>query len=189
MDLARSTADSNSIEKRGTRLFAIPTWCYWVGFVFFDIISLAIQTVGGVEVSSANNLDDINHGGGVMRAGIIFQLSNTALFTVLVLATTLQIRKSSSSLVVVAGRLVMAAMCVSTLMLLLRNGYRIVELSDGWQGHVMRTESYLIGLDMAPMAVAIFIFLLLPPSMFLSPRCPEKTTRSLTETMELGGIP
>lgn len=60
----------------------------------------------------------------------------------------------------------MIAMCVSTLMVLIRNGYRIVELSEGWTGHLMRTETYLIDLDMVPMAVGIGTFVVFSPSFF-----------------------
>ena len=153
-----------------------------------DIISLAIQTVGGVEVSSSEDLEDINHGGGVMRAGIIFQFSNTAVFAVLILATTLRLWNKSQTLLDVAGWPAMVSMCVSTLMLLVRNGYRIVELSDGWEGHVMRTEAYLTGLDMAPMAIAIGVFLVFSPSLFLSPAHYEKRAGSLTGSVELAEI-
>jgi hypothetical protein len=55
-------------------------------------------------------------------------------------------------------------------MLLIRNGYRIVELSDGWKGHLMRTEGYLIGLDMVPMAVAVGVFIVFSPSHFFGER-------------------
>ena len=120
-------------------------------------------------MSSAENLEDINHGGSVMRAGIIFQFSNTVVFAVLVLVMMLRLWKKSLTLLDVAGWPVIVSMCISTLMLLIRNGYRIVELSDGWQGHVMRTEAYLIGLDMTPMAIAVGIFLTFSPSMFLHP--------------------
>lgn len=62
----------------------------------------------------------------------------------------------------------MVALWVSTLMLLLRNAYRIVELSEGWNGHIMRTEAYLIGLDMAPIALAIGSFVVFSPSCFFA---------------------
>ena len=52
-------------------------------------------------------------------------------------------------------------------MVLIRNSYRIVELSDGWKGHLMRTEGFLIGLDMVPMAVAVGAFVVFSPSLFL----------------------
>jgi RTA1 like protein len=186
--MSRRIADSTSIAKLRTQLFSIPNWCYWAGFVVCDIVSLAIQTVGGVEVSNAQNLQDISHGGSVMRAGIIFQFSNTIVFAVLVLATILRLNRNSLTLLDVAGWPAMLCMCVSTLMVLLRNGYRIVELSDGWEGHVMRTEGYLIGLDMVPMAVAIGSFLIFSPSLFFFSAKRENGVRSQAGSVELGRV-
>lgn len=130
-------------------------------------------------MSSGQDLQAINHGGSMMRAGIIFQFCNTVVFAMLVLATMLRLRRKSSTLLDVAGWPAMAALCVSTLMLLLRNGYRIVELSDGWEGHVMRTEDYLISLDMVPMALAIGSVTAFSPSLFFSPAEHKKRNHSL----------
>lgn len=152
------------------------------------MIALAIQTVGGVEVSSAEDLQEIHHGGSVMRAGIIFQFSNTVVFALLVLAATLRLRRKTLTLLDVAGLPMMVAMCISTLMLLLRNAYRIVELSEGWNGHVMRTEGYLIGLDMVPMAVAIGTFVVFSPSLFFASVNRAKAVGSLAGSVELGSI-
>jgi hypothetical protein len=168
------------------QLFSVPNWCYWAGFVICDMVSLAIQTVGGVQVSSADDLQDTLHGGNVMRAGIIFQFSNTVVFTLLVLAATLRMRTKTVTLQDVAGWPMMVALCVSTLMLLIRNAYRIVELSGGWDGHLMRTEAYLIGLDMVPMSVAIGSFVVFSPSLFLSPRKAKDSL--LGRSMELRSI-
>lgn len=39
------------------------------------------------------------------------------------------------------------SVCVSLLFLLIRSAYRIAELSEGWTGHLMRTERYFLILD------------------------------------------
>jgi 4-amino-4-deoxy-L-arabinose transferase-like glycosyltransferase len=101
-----------------------------------------------------------------MRSGIIFQFSNTLVFVVLILGVVFLLRKRRT-LTLQERWPVMTALCVSTLTVLIRNGYRIVELSGGWKGHLMRTERYLIGLDMVPMAVGIGSFVVFPPSFFL----------------------
>ena len=123
--------------------------------------------MGGYKVSSAKDLQQLNDGASVMRAGIIFQFSNTVVFIVLFLGTVLRLRTKRVTLGSVAEWQVILATCVSTLMVLIRNGYRIVELTDGWRSHLMRTEAYLIGLDMVPMAIAIGAFVVFPPSLFL----------------------
>lgn len=171
--------DKRSIERIGPCLFRIRSTFFWVGFIICDIVSLAIQTVGGVEVSSATGYKQLSHGAGVMRAGIIFQFSNTVVFVALVLGTILRLRRKGATLVSITGWPVVIAMCVSTAMVLIRNGYRIVELSDGWKGHLMRTETYLIALDMVPMAVAIGAFVVFPPSFLLREKNVKVTSSEL----------
>lgn len=60
----------------------------------------------------------------------------------------------------------MLAMWVSTVMVFVRNAYRIAELSGGWNGHLVRTEWYLVAFDMGPMAVAVGAFVVFSPSLF-----------------------
>ena len=141
---------------------------FWIGFVVLDLISLSIQTVGGVDVSSAQDLDQLKSGSRVMLDGIIFQFSNTVLFVVMLLGTIVRLRMKDMRLVSVLGWPVMLALWISTVMVLFRNAYRIVELSGGWNGHVSRTEWYLITFDMVPMAVAVGVFVVFSPSIFLS---------------------
>jgi len=117
-------------------------------------------------VSAAEDLQEIIRGGNVMRAGIIFQFSNTFVFASLVIAAIYRLRHKTVTFQKVAGWPMLVALCVSTLMLMVRNAYRIAELSQGWNGHVMRTEGYLIGLDMVPMALAIGVFVVFSPSLF-----------------------
>lgn len=156
-----------SVERTDHHLFHIHSTFFWIGFVLLDTISLAVQTVGGVEVSSAQDLDSLESGSKIMRAGIIFQLSNTVLFVILLLGTTLRLRMKGKRLLSVLGWPVMLALWISTIMVLIRNAYRIVELSGGWKGHVSRTEWYLITFDMLPMAVAVGAFVVFSPCFFL----------------------
>jgi hypothetical protein len=140
-----------------------------------------------VQVSSATDLLSINAGRIVARNGIIFQFSNTAVFALLVPVTALYLRwrKEPRTLLDVAGWAALIAMGVSTAMLLIRNAYRILELSDGWNGRVMRTEGYLIGLDLAPMAVAVGVFLVCSPSLFLAPRAARDSGKRISSSQGL----
>jgi hypothetical protein len=164
--LIQNPADESSIEQIGSRLFLIRSSFFWIGFLIGDLVALAIQIVGGVLISSAMNYKQISHGAGVARAGIICQLSNTLVFVALIFATIIRLWRKGTTLVSVAGWPVMTAMCLSTLMILIRNGYRVVELSHGWNSHLMRTEGFLIGLDMVPMAVAVGVFIVFSPSLW-----------------------
>ncbi|KAJ5096806.1 hypothetical protein N7456_007527 [Penicillium angulare] len=166
------------VKNTGTRLFHIPTKLFWIGFIILDIISLAIQTVGGVLVSSAQNYDQLNHGSSIMRSGIIFQFSNTVLFVILLFGTAFRLRANGIKLLPIAGWPAIAAIWVSTVMVFVRNAYRIAELSGGWNGHLMRTEWYLVGLDMVPMVVAVGAFVVFSPSLFFDDRKQDRGKRA-----------
>lgn len=165
----------NSIDKIKPYPFIIPSKFFWIGFIICDAVSIAIQTVGGAKISESKNYAQLRHGASVARSGIIFQFSNTVFFIVLLVVTMIVLRIKRVTLTSVVRWPVSCAMCVSTLMMLIRNGYRIVELSDGWTSHLMRTELYLIGLDMVPIALAIGIFVLFPPTFLLG----EKDERNI----------
>jgi hypothetical protein len=113
------------------------------------------------------------------REGSI-QCSNTIVFVILTVGASLRVRQKKALAPQVKWP-VLVALCVSTTMVLIRNGYRIVELSDGWKGQLMRTERYLIGLDMVPMAIGVWVFVIFPPSFFLAE---DKKLSSSMETLE-----
>jgi hypothetical protein len=136
-------------------------------FIVFDIISLAVQTVGGVQVSSAKDYQQLSDGAMIMRGGIIFQFSNTIVFVVLLIITHFRLRNKAMTMREVAGWPVMAALYISTGMIFVRNGYRIAELTYGWKGRLVRTEAYLLGLDMGPMVLAVGALVVFAPSIFL----------------------
>ena len=164
--LTQNPADKSSVDQIGPRLFLIRSRFFWIGFIIGDLVALAIQIVGGVLISSATNYKQISHGASVARSGIICQLSNTVVFVALIFATILRLWGKGTTLVSVAGWPVMTAMCLSTLMILIRNSYRVVELSHGWNSQLMRTEGFLIGLDVVPMAVAVGAFIVFSPSLW-----------------------
>ena len=65
--------------------------------------------------------------------------------------------------------ILMIAVVISSVMILLRGFFRSIELSEGWTSHLATTEGFTIGLDAAPMVIAVGIFNILNPA-FLLPR-------------------
>lgn len=112
-----------------------------------------------------------------MRSGIIFQFSNTLIFIILIVGAIFRVRMKGIWVSSVAGWPAMMAMWISTLMVFIRNAYRIAELSGGWKGHLMRTEWYLVALDMGPMAVAVAAFVVFSPSLFFYHAKVEKSEK------------
>ncbi|ENH66900.1 Sphingoid long-chain base transporter RSB1 [Fusarium oxysporum f. sp. cubense race 1] len=99
-----------------------------------------------------------------MVAGIIFQLVSMTgfciLFAIFVLRTRgLELAKGQ--------RFVIYATIISVVFVYIRCIYRTVELLEGWDGKLMKTEGYFIGLDGVCIAVAILIFCIFDPTVLL----------------------
>lgn len=63
--------------------------------------------------------------------------------------------------------LVLTSVLISASMILTRGVFRSVELSEGWTGHLVRTEIYQMVLDGIPMVIAVGIFNVLHPGLIL----------------------
>lgn len=76
---------------------------------------------------------------------------------------------------------------ITTLFVIIRSIYRIVELSDGWNGKIMSTQVYFDVLDGAMLLIALAFSTLLHPG-FLEPKItmsPEEVQRLSTEGVPL----
>jgi hypothetical protein len=57
------------------------------------------------------------------------------------------------------------ALTVSTLCIFTRCVYRVAELSEGWEGHLMKVQHYFIGLEGAIIVVAVYSLNLFHPGL------------------------
>ena len=141
----------------------------WIFFVFCDLISLAIQVVGGIESSGSDiTYDQLTIGTNTMVAGIIFQFCATTTFVLFALALPLLKPAHITSVREMIGLPTIALMVGATLAVQVRNGYRIIELRQGWKGTLMRHEIYLALLDLVPVAIATVLFCALHPANLLA---------------------
>jgi hypothetical protein len=72
------------------------------------------------------------------------------------------------------------ALTMSTLCIFTRCVYRVAELSDGWEGHLMRVQHYFVGLEGAIIVVAVYSLNLFHPGLCFK-ETPE-LPRALQET-------
>ncbi|EXA43976.1 hypothetical protein FOVG_08795 [Fusarium oxysporum f. sp. pisi HDV247] len=141
-----------------------PKLYLWI-FLVVDVLALLIQAGGGGLASgAANKGKDTKPGANLMVAGIIFQLVSMTgfciLFAIFVLRTRgLELAKGQ--------RFVIYATIISVVFVYIRCIYRTVELLEGWDGNLMKTEGYFIGLDGVCIAVAILIFCIFDPAVLL----------------------
>ncbi|KAF7557888.1 hypothetical protein G7Z17_g258 [Cylindrodendrum hubeiense] len=135
-------------------------------FLVVDVVSLLIQAGGGGLASgAANKGKDTKPGANLMVAGIIFQLVSMTAFCILFAIFLWRTRH----LVLLKGQqLVVYAMTISVVAVYIRCIYRTIELLQGWDGELMSTEGYFIGLDGACIAIAIGIFCIFDPAVLLN---------------------
>ena len=137
-------------------------------FCIADAVSLLIQAGGGGLASAATNRgDDPEPGARMMVGGIIFQLACVTLFTLLFIIFIWRSRRVNLTK---GQNLVIYTTCVSVTAVFIRCIFRSIELLQGWDGHLMRTQGFFIGLDAAVMAVAIGVYNIVDPAVVLDGR-------------------
>ncbi|KAF2729808.1 RTA1-domain-containing protein [Polyplosphaeria fusca] len=139
-------------------------------FIPCDLASLLLQAAGGGLASSASHRDkDPSVGNNIMIAGLAVQV--LTLFIFICLATDFALRtwkrvkelgqegaldpshaKLRSSR---AFRGFLVALSLATLCIFTRSVYRVAELSEGWNGHLIKTQKYFIGLEGAIVGAAV----------------------------------
>ncbi|KAJ7300812.1 RTA1-like protein, partial [Mycena albidolilacea] len=176
---------SRLVERLGASYSRLtPKW-YTIIFLPCDIIALVVQGVGGGMASSAPDLAGANRGANVMLGGIAFQFVVIIVFTVLALDFTQRYIRDRP---VRAGgpsrgaftphlKIMFSALAFSTTVLIIRSIYRLIELSGGWTGRIIRTEVYFNVLDGGMVTLAIFTLNFVHPGVFLRP-APSKSMGS-----------
>ncbi|KAK4209138.1 pisatin demethylase cytochrome P450 monooxygenase [Rhypophila decipiens] len=126
-----------------------------------------IKEAGGAALASAatNSGKDPQPGAKMMVGGIIFQLVCVTVFTLLFGVFIWRTRRIELAR---GQNLVICATCISVTAVFIRCIYRTIELLQGWDGYLMHTEGFFIGLDAVCMVVAIAIFSVFDPSVLMT---------------------
>ncbi|GJE86149.1 RTA1 domain-containing protein [Phanerochaete sordida] len=180
-----------------------PRW-YTAVFLTCDIVALVIQGLGGGIAADAKTISTTNLGANVMLAGIVFQLVAMLAFSTLAAEyfyrfakdrpirgkDTSTANRDSVATAVNAPRpwdkrhkLMALGLTISTTFLIIRGIYRTIELGDGWNGKVLRTEVYFTVFDAAMVAVSTYSLNLLNPGVLLYSR---HSVRDSEEDYQLG---
>ncbi|KAI0778234.1 RTA1-domain-containing protein [Trametes elegans] len=163
-----------------------PMW-YSIIFLTCDIISLVTQGVGGgIAGSSIGHESDVDLGGNIMLAGIIFQLASITVFVVLMgeyfvryftdrparqpkkdPATEESYAGSHRGVLTPKLKLMILSVLSMTLFLVIRSIYRMIELIDGFTGKIIQTEIWFNVFDGAMVVLAIYTLNVLHPGWLL----------------------
>ncbi|KAH8827549.1 RTA1 like protein-domain-containing protein [Flagelloscypha sp. PMI_526] len=170
------------ISLLGTQYSRIsPRWYFRI-FLSCDIIALVTQTIGGIVAVTAT---DPTNGGHIMLAGISFQFAAITIFCLVCLeyywrwATWRPHRTAEPA---EGGNMtrgllwVSYALAFSTLFIYIRATYRLVELVDGFAGHIARTEWYFCVFEAPPIILALYAWNIVHPG-----RLPKEMDRRSKE--------
>ncbi|KAJ6537635.1 RTA1 like protein-domain-containing protein [Mycena capillaripes] len=151
-------------------------------FVVQDIIALAVQGVGAGIASSATDLAGANRGARIMLGGIGFQFAMALDFMQRYLRDRPAGTDSNPSGMLTPRRKIMlSALAFSTTTLFIRSVYRMIELTGGWEGRIIRTEVYFNVLDGGMVVLAIFTLNFAHPGVLLQ----NPSLRANVETIKL----
>lgn len=145
---------------------------YTLAFVCIDIISLAIQAVGGSLAASARADGPRNRATDVLIAGLALQAAGLAVFISLGADYLLRVRKAEPEQLLpqfaelrasVRFRAFLIAVSVAALAIFVRCIYRVVELCEGFTGNLANEEVPFIILEGPPVMLAVVLMTLWHP--------------------------
>jgi hypothetical protein len=131
-----------------------------------DVVSLAVQAVGGALASIASTSvppGDTSTGTEIMVGGIIFQMVAVTVFSLLFI---LFLHRSRHSNLPSRLKYLLGATSFATILIYVRSIYRTIELLQGWTGFLITHEIYFVILDGAMMVLVAGIFNLIHPALF-----------------------
>ncbi|KAH8426657.1 uncharacterized protein LDX57_004391 [Aspergillus melleus] len=166
------------IKQIGRHVSPFPPKTYLAICFCIDVTCLTTQAVGGGLAGAAyNNNTSTQPGTTTMVVGIITQLAAAVLFSLLVgfvmYRGAKELRENHPLFFMTS------ATAFATMMMIMRNVYRAIELTEGWRGYLITHEKYVLALDALPMVLAMGIYVIFNPGA-------QFETRGMTERQEVG---
>ncbi|KAJ6598873.1 RTA1-domain-containing protein [Mycena vulgaris] len=147
-------------------------------FISSDITTFLIQAAGGSVSISSNTLQTAQ---GISSSRVLSSSSQSFLtFTTIFFVFIHRVRSLEPAVWTMDAskkwhkdwRALAGAMVFSFLGILIRSGYRVAELSQGYDGHLATTEPFFYALDTLPLFIAISIYVVFWPGRFIGDGTP-----------------
>jgi hypothetical protein len=85
-------------------------------------------------------------------------------------------------------KLFVFAIIVSDALIIVRAVYRVIELAQGWRGHLITTEYYFYCLDTAPMILCMAVWILGHPGLTLGKELANPSLRTKKKPMDQDAV-
>eukprot|EP01117_Protostelium_nocturnum_P006103 TRINITY_DN219_c0_g1_i1.p1 TRINITY_DN219_c0_g1~~TRINITY_DN219_c0_g1_i1.p1 ORF type:complete len:297 (+),score=63.06 TRINITY_DN219_c0_g1_i1:114-1004(+) len=171
------------VKQGGSQHSRLKPLQYSIIFLICDLLSLILQAIGGSIASSAKDDATQKKGSQIMLGGVVFQMFCMCIFIVLSLEVAWRFhcathakgrfskispneRQETTQFVSRVFPLAIA-LVIGCVLLFVRGIYRVVELSEGWDGPIITNENYFIALDAILMILTQVLFNIIYPSRYL----------------------
>lgn len=165
-------------------------------FITCDVISLLLQAAGGgISAYRASQEEAPDPGNYTLIAGLSFQSLTLLLFAILAIDFGLRTKSRMKKYGIDAlnpdpaayrmrnsrsFKLLIFSLAASAFLIFVRSIYRIAELSEGWKGHLMSVELYVVILESVPVAIAQALLCWFHPGFIFRVGKPELAPVSFT---------
>ncbi|KAF8812497.1 RTA1-like protein [Phlegmacium glaucopus] len=145
-------------------------------YIASDVITFLIQAVGGAVSAGATDLKHGLLGSRIFLAGLVAQLVSFASFWFIYSLFLYRIYKYSPEIWTMdkakpwynSWRTLGTVLFISCMGILIRSGFRVSELSQGFDGPLTRSESLFYGLDTLPLFIAVLLYIPFWPGRFIT---------------------
>lgn len=121
---------------------------FYYAFIPADVICLVLQATGGALSATGQQIEDVNTGVDVSKAGLILQVVVLVFFLSFFTDYLVLYRKHHrNSEFLRSLKVFLGFIYAAVVMILVRCIYRIIELKDGYFGEGFRQEGEFIGLE------------------------------------------
>lgn len=185
------------IQILGVQYSRIRPKLYAIIFCTCDVVSLMIQgTGGGIAGGAGDNIDQAQLGSRVALAGTLFQFAVILLYAAFKIEFLIRHARDSPIHPTTSPRrsmdkrmkILVCALAFSTLCLVIRSIYRIVEFADGWDGRIINTEVYFNTLDGMMVILAMYTLNFVHPGFMLPSKNQLKKSEDTERHMEMRGM-
>ncbi|KAF9146277.1 hypothetical protein BGX30_002533 [Mortierella sp. GBA39] len=172
-------ANDSQSRMEKSRYSLIPPRIVGRAFIWSDITTFLIQVIAGSMLGNAGDNQSLsNIGDKLFLVGVCGQGVSYCLFTVLLSTTFVRLvveRRKTRIDLLVKGWMgfdrstvtIFGGLYFSSLFIIVRSVYRIVEFTQGYDGYLISKEVFLFVLDAAPLILAIGIWAIVWPPVLL----------------------
>ncbi|KAL5394524.1 hypothetical protein PMIN04_007246 [Paraphaeosphaeria minitans] len=167
-----------------------PKLFYYI-FIPADVTCLILQATGGALSATGGDIDAINTGVSVSKAGLILQVVVLAIFLSATADYLLSYRRAHGGALIRRLSVFLGALGAGVVCVLVRCVYRIVELKGGYFGPEFEHQWEFVALEGVVMCVAVVFFAVGHPGMSLYRLRGEKgpiREEGQTEVAQQGGV-